>query len=300
MIKRSPFFKKPAFTMIELVFVIVIMGILSKFGIELLAQAYQNFLYTKINNKLQNQSATAVEFVAKRLSYRIPDSVIGRENNNSYDGIQELVNTKNYVAVEWIARDMENWRGLTKPAWSGIADLNASSNSTISTPDTNITEINTTISVLSDSNSSIADAAIYFIGSNSDANSSYGWQGSAVSNVGAAVHHITSATTNSLDGNFSNVDLYEYYQLAWTANAVSLEDDGKGNGTYDLMYHYNYQPWLGERYNSPTTKKQVIMENVPTFQFRAVGSMIKVQVCVKSDLINNEEGYALCKEKTIF
>ncbi|MCW8839326.1 MAG: protein containing prepilin-type N- cleavage/methylation domain protein, partial [Thiovulaceae bacterium] len=91
---------------------------------------------------------------------------------------------------------------------------------------------------------------------------------------------------------------YEYYQLAWTANAVSIEDDGKGNDTYDLVFYYDYQPWRGESYTDG--KSSIIMENVPTFQFRAVGSMIKIQVCVKSDLINNQQGYALCKEKTVF
>lgn len=299
--RPSSFFKKPAFTMIELLFVIVIMGILGKFGVELLAQAYENFLYTKINNKLQDQSAAAVEFVARRLSYRIPDSVIGRENNTSYAGIQGIDPNKNYVALEWVQRDIENWRALTTPAWSGIADLNASSNSSISTPDTNVIEINATIDALSNEDSSIADAAIYFIGSNSDANSSYGWQGVAVEGVGSAMHPITAPYANNVfDGNFSGVDLYEYYQLSWTANAVAIEDDGKGNGTYNLVYYYDYQPWKGERYNSATTKKQTIMENVPTFQFRAVGSMIKIQVCVKSDVINNEEGYALCKEKTVY
>ena len=32
---------------------------------------------------------------------------------------------------------------------------------------------------------------------------------------------------------------------------------------------------------------------------QGVGSIIKIQVCVKSDLIQNEE-YSLCKEKTVF
>ncbi len=44
------------------------------------------------------------------------------------------------------------------------------------------------------------------------------------------------------------------------------------------------------------------MENVSTFRFKSVGSVIKIQVCVKSDIIdgNAAGGYSLCKEKTIF
>lgn len=294
--------KKSAFSMLELIFVIVIIGILGKFGVELLAGAYQNFLHTKINNKLQDQSSIAVEFIAKRLSYRISDSVIGRVTAADYDGIQGIDPNKNYRVLEWVQRDIDGWRGNTRPFWSGIADLNNSvaAGAAIDTPETNTTEINNLIQILSDTNSTINDAAIYFIGSNNDVNSSYGWQGAAVAGVGAAMHRITAFAQNSLNSNFAGVDIYEYYQLSWTANAVAIEDDGKGNGTYNLVFYYDYQPWNGERYTDNVAKKSTIMENVATFQFRAVGSMIKIQVCVKSDLINNAEGYALCKEKTVF
>ena len=298
MIKRS------AFSLLELVFVMVIIGILSKFGVDLFAQSYQNFLFTKINNKLQNESATAVEFIAKRLSYRINDSVIGRLTDTSYtaagyDGIQSIDPTKNYLVLEWVSKDIDGWRGDTLPYWSGIADVDNSVigvGTPISTPATDVSDINNMIQILSQGTSSISDAALYFIGSNSDVKTGYGWDGNAVTGVGASMHPITIALDNSLDGNFTNVDIYEYYQLAWTANAVAIEDDFKGNGTYNLVFYYDYQPWRGERFKQG--KRSVIMENVPTFQFRAIGSMIKIQVCVKSDLTNEE--HALCKEKTIF
>lgn len=292
--------KKPAFSMLELIFVIVIMGILAKFGVELLAQSYQNFLHTKINNKLQNQSAMAVDFIAKRLSYRIKDSVIAIEDDNTtFVGIQNINPNKSYRVLEWVQKDIDGWRGAKLPYWSGIADLDPSAvvGGSILTPETNTTAINNLINVLSYGDSTLSDAAIYFIGSNSDIVNGYGWSG-AVSGVGASMHPITASSINAFNGNFTGVDISEYYQLAWTANAVSIENDGKGNGTFDLVFYYDYQPWNGQSYTDG--KSATIMENVPTFQFRAVGSMIKIQVCVKSDLINNQAGYALCKEKTVF
>ncbi|MCW8838732.1 MAG: prepilin-type N-terminal cleavage/methylation domain-containing protein, partial [Thiovulaceae bacterium] len=162
--------KKPAFSMLELIFVIVIIGVLSKFGVDLMAGAYKNFLYTKINNKLQDQSATAVEFIAKRLSYRINDSVIGRKTNGTYDGIQSIDPNEQYRVLEWVQKDIDGWRGNTQPFWSGIADINNSValNSPIDTPETNVTAIDNLIKILSQNGSSISDAAIYFVGSNSD------------------------------------------------------------------------------------------------------------------------------------
>ncbi|MBD3825184.1 MAG: protein containing prepilin-type N- cleavage/methylation domain protein, partial [Epsilonproteobacteria bacterium] len=43
---------RAAFSMIELVFVIVALGIIGKFGVEFLAQAYNNYVYSSINNQL--------------------------------------------------------------------------------------------------------------------------------------------------------------------------------------------------------------------------------------------------------
>ena len=67
-----------AFTMIELIFVIVIMGIIGKFGVEFLVQAYNSYIASSINNTLQYNSGAAVEFIATRLQDRIKDSVIVR------------------------------------------------------------------------------------------------------------------------------------------------------------------------------------------------------------------------------
>jgi len=39
---------RAAFTMIELIFVIVVMGIIGKFGVEFLAQAYKSFIFSSV------------------------------------------------------------------------------------------------------------------------------------------------------------------------------------------------------------------------------------------------------------
>jgi prepilin-type N-terminal cleavage/methylation domain-containing protein len=293
---------KNAFTMLELVFVIVVIGVLSKFGVELMGTAYENYLYTKINNKLQNQSGTAVEFIAKRLSHRVNDSVIGKKADNTFVGIQSINPNEDYRVLEWVSRDIDGWRGHTQPYWSGIADLNASSNSHISTPNTDMSDIEELVETLShgkDISNVDSYPAIYFIGSNSDIQNGYGWDGSFPSTLTSrSIHPISVSADNNLNGSFAGVDLYEYYQLAWTANAISIENYNAQNETYDLVFYYDYQPWLGEIFSDG--KKSIIMQNVPTFQFLAVGSMIKIQVCVKSNLINNEQGHAICKEKTVF
>jgi prepilin-type N-terminal cleavage/methylation domain-containing protein len=295
---------KYAFTMIELIFVIVIIGILSKFGVEFLAQAYNSFIFSSINNSLQSRSAMAVETIASRLQFRIKDSIIARQNAATFAALGGSTLAENATTLEWVGVDVEGLRGLNTPLWSGIIDLDPSTATSLNTPLTDTATISSYIDALSNSGSDINDSAIYFIGSDSDIQSGYGWDGNAILTQGETMHPIRDGGANTFvpingntgaDNNFTNVDVYEYYQLAWTAYAVALEDfDGDGNSN-ELVFYYDYQPWQGESYTSG--KSALLMENVDTFRFKAVGSVVKIQVCVNSSVV---EDYSLCKEKTIF
>ena len=297
--------RRYAFTMIELIFVIVVMGILSKYGAEFLAQAYHNFVFSKINNELQSEAEIAVETIAARLQYRIKDSVIGRKSSDgNFTAIQSASGTQ-YNILEWVGSDEESFRGKTVPQWSGIIDLDDSNATYLSSPGTNTSEINTTIVRLAhNSGTDINDSALYFIGSNSNQNQ-WGWSfaDGTFLDQSKAMHPIQTDANSSVFipkvGSFSGEDVYEYYQLAWTAYAVGITDwNATGNNTGTLKLWYDYQPWQGEDYNT-SRQPQTIMKNVSTFQFRAVGSVLKIQICVKSDL-EEDEKYSLCKEKTIF
>ncbi|SMP88654.1 prepilin-type N-terminal cleavage/methylation domain-containing protein [Epsilonproteobacteria bacterium SCGC AD-311-C15] len=306
-----------AFTMIELIFVIVIMGILAKFGVEFLAQAYNSFIHSKINNELQGQSETAVEFVANRLQYRIKDSVIARESNNSFNGLSGY-SAGTAPILEWVGSDVEGFRGDSLPYWSGVIDFVDSNATLLKSPETNTTAIDALIKVLADnpatSTTTIDDAALYFVDSDNDVINGYGWTFSSVltDQNGSVIHPIKAGTNpdefvpriggTTTANTFTNVDVSDYYKLAWTAYAVGISDYNlTGENTGTLMLYYDYQPWDGENYLSTETKSQIIMQNVSTFQFMAVGSLVKIQVCVKSNLLKDENGeYSICKEKTIY
>ena len=298
--------RKSAFTLLELIFVIVVIGILSKFGIELLAQAYKSFIFSSINNSLQANSAMAVETIASRLQYRIKDSVIARRLNGTFVGLAGNTDP-NIPILEWVGTDIDGFRGNagTAPLWSGIIDLDLSGSAALVSPATDTGALNTLIGTLSNTGSGINDAALYFVGSDSDINN-YGWSGVALTDHNTSVMHPINSGANvdefvsGIGGvNFSGADIYEYYQLAWTAYAVGIIDynigANAGTNTGTLMLYYDYQPWKGESYTNGKSVK--LMDNVSTFQFRAVGSIVKIQVCVNSDVV---EDYSLCKEKTIF
>jgi len=293
---------RSAFTMIELIFVIVVMGIIGKFGVEFLAQAYKSFIYSNVNNALQSQSAAAVELIASRLQYRIKDSVIARKGTTSaITGIGSAAGT-GFTVLEWVSMDIDGYRGTTAANWSGIIDLDVGNSAVLNSPATDTSNISSLISTLSYGTKTVNNSALYFIGSNSDING-YGYNGAIDSQL-LTLHPIksTAITTNFIPrvgstGNINSltgIDIYEYYKLVWTAYAIVHEADNS------LTLRYNYQPWNGDVIAD--AKSSIIMENVSTFQFMAVGSIIKIQVCTKSDIIDGDStgGYSICKEKTIF
>ena len=300
-----------AFTMIELIFVIVIMGILAKFGVEFLAQAYNSFIHSKINNELQDQSESAVEFVANRLQYRIKDSVIAREADDDFFGLSGY-SDDNATILEWVGTDVEGFRGDSMPYWSGVIDFKQSTATLLKSPETNTSAINNLIGVLSDGTSDINDSALYFVDSDNDVQHGYGWDHniSTISTQNGVMHPIRNTanidefipknSSTLADNNLTNVDVSDYYKLAWTAYAVGIRDYNTTTKTGTLKLYYGYQPWYGESYIN-AEKNATIMEDVSTFQFMAVGSLIKIQVCTKSNLLKDQnEEYSICKEKTIY
>jgi prepilin-type N-terminal cleavage/methylation domain-containing protein len=299
--------KRYAFTMLELIFVIVIMGILGKYGVEFLARAYDNFIFSKINNDLQARSEASVEFITKRLEHRIKAST--RAINTvtaTWDYTSDTIGDNNATVLEWIASDDEDFRGGTAPLWSGVIDINTTTSSATAlvSPESNFTYVDNNISVLSNGTSGLNDSVIYFVTSPvvPEVGDPQGFYAniSASGSQNHTLHPIQLTTTPNtlapLTGNFSGIAVYEYYKLSWTANAVVLEDYNTSTNLGNLYFYYNYQPWQGEDYNTNGTRV-LLAKDISAFRFRSAGTLIKIQVCAKSDLT---EEYALCKEKSVF
>lgn len=302
-----------AFTMIELIFVIVIMGIIGKFGVGFLSQSYNTFINSTINSGLQANSAQAVEFIGARLQHRIKASTIAREPGGAFTSLRDYNNTTAEI-IEWVGSDIDGFRGNGTPMWTGIIDLDLSvtslPTSLLISPNTDTGEVDNLIQALSGSN--INDAAIYFV--DPDALLfQWGWDANATkfdaqNNVSIhPIHNNPLAVQNFLPVNglgagnsFNAIGLFgfEFYQLAWTAYAVGIVNWSGLRESGDLVLWYDYQPWRGENFIADGTRV-TIMENVSSFRFLARESLVKIQVCVKSRLLANGV-HALCKEKTIF
>ena len=299
---------KSAFTMLELVFVIVIMGFLAAIGSEALSKAYTNFISSKIQNTYQNQSATAIEFIASRLQYRIKNSVIVRKISDFTDfELLEGYQDPGHDVLEWIGYEMYGFRD---GSWSGVYSKSLSG-AELYSPESNSTAINARIDALSDTYAGINDAAIYFIGSDSDKNT-WGWDGNGgvrfadlnqsmkPIQAGTALNQFAANVTNGDD--FTAIDiqnnLYNTYQLAWTAYAIVFD-----KVTQQLWLYYNYQPWEGDKYtdSGKNIQKVLIMDEVSDFKKRQRKGVMSIKVCSISEKLKDfgDGNFLTCKEKTI-
>ncbi len=283
------------FTLIELVFVIVVIGILSKFGVELLYKSYEAYVVSNTFNRLTNESELAVKQIANRLSYRIKDTVVARDTpTNDALPIGSITGTEN--VIEWMGIDSDGWRS-SSPTWSGLIDLSPVSPGGLAT--------STIAGLSSPGTTTVESGAIFFIGAPVNLSSKFGYNRTTpLPDQNQSIHPVNmGATITSGNGaDFNGIDVYEFYQFTKSAFAVSLDTAHpkvtNGVKSYDLILYYDYQPWNGEKMTSG--KNAVLMENVKSFDFATIGDILIVQVCLTD---NNAAGlgeYSLCKEKVIF
>ena len=115
---------KRGFTLIELVFVIVVLGIISMFGADLYTKIYKSYVHVRAVNQLEARTQNAMMLITNRLEDRIKSSTIGREfSSNEFVPISDLTDPK-YDILEWIGQSVET-RNINKrnPGWSGFMSM---------------------------------------------------------------------------------------------------------------------------------------------------------------------------------
>ncbi len=296
-----------AFTMVELVAVIVIFGIIAAIGSEIYVKIYENYMVSRVMNTLQTKTELALEQIAKRLQYRIKDATIARKPPPN---LNEIISTADpdlddsYKILEWIGYDDTGLKGsynttinFYTPAWSGFIDVDDSNATYLSTPGSDLDQENAIIQAVSHGGSTIADAGIVFIGVEGDYNvSKYGWSPSTNSDYvyDIAEHNQTTLLVTDTQG---PKEIYERYKLAWTAYAIA-PDPLTCNFDCNLSLYENYQPWRGEAFDNANTSKYLLLEHVTTFKFKQDGDVIRIKLCVNDKIV--DKNVSICKEKVVF
>lgn len=279
--KRTVFKNRNAFSMLELVFVIVILGIVASIGAEVIAKVYQSYIVQRAQQRASVKTELASVQIANRLSYAIPGTVIRRVGKA---GAAELItealgsNPDLYTVLQWVGYDADSFGAITTaanrlPGWSGFCDLDASAGTTLNTPGSNLGLANTIIGNLSNSALSITDASIYFPG--------YAVQSDVTAAAGTNITLAAAPATK-----------VEHYKLAWTSYALVIEGG-------DLFLYHNFAATPSAAIPAATANnRSLLMKDITTFKFRGDGRTIRFKICRTESI--GDDNVTACKEKAVF
>lgn len=319
--------KRRGFTLIEVVFVIVVLGIVAGLGSEMIANAYRNFILQNATHKASSKLEVAVEKIAALLRYRVPGTAIARNPELLTDNVYlytQMPDDNNHSMLEWIGAASDSFTAAATPGWSGFCDLNASNANTLSTPGSDLNLSDEIIGNLSSHDLNLSGVfgastqhpAIFFRDLQYSDSSIYDplqCMGLTDSNTSciSKVRKV-NATTLAFDpvsAARSNKHLSEHYKLAWSAYAVCPTGDGSNGESFDLVLLYNYQPWEGEYLSGGSRcnygvgsgsapERSVLVRNVTVFKFAKSGNAMRIKICASSS-IGEDHNITLCKEKAV-
>jgi prepilin-type N-terminal cleavage/methylation domain-containing protein len=308
--------KRHAFTMVELILVIVIFGIIGVIGADIIATMYKNYIYARTVNHLQSQSDITLQQIAKRLQYRVKNNGAVVAQKGATNNILTLAHQdvdESYDVIQWIGYSNEAMLNAgANPGWSGFIDLDNTThtNSTtrhISTPGSSLGFANSVIDVLSynDVKLNVANggAALIFKGIPDTVTGvieGYNWENTGIAadiNYVVPVSRVSDNVLQIDTGDIPNV-IYEQYYLAHTAYAIVAEEID--TSVYELKLYYNFQPWLGETYLSGGTISALLADNVNLFRVRQIGSTIRLKLCLHDNQASGAGDYIVtCKEEVV-
>jgi prepilin-type N-terminal cleavage/methylation domain-containing protein len=321
--------KRKAFTLVEMVMVIVILGIVGMIGSDIIAKMYQGYIKSKITNDLQQKTELVIEQIVRRFGQRIKDTTIGRhvdvsamiDSNLTADGNDtrymklndDNISNIDPNVVEWIGYDNESYMGesngtYSRPGWSGFIDIGDATTGgvlgSIATPGSDLNIADSVINTLSGGTVDLTGAAKHPVLiskciDDSDM-SKYGWDMGASGgdkNETIIVNMIAGNNTHFQMANIGQRNFCEQYYLAWSAYALIPVANPKKADDFNLTLRYNYQPWYNENYTDGTS--QVLAEHISTFRVMQVGDSVRVKVCIHDGNITGTQ-YTFCKEKAIF
>ena len=308
---------KRAFTLLELVVVIVVLGIIAMMSFNAIMNIYSNYFQTRTVNELETQTEIALEQISKRLEHRIKPSVIARKTDGAFLALNDSgVNLDaKYEILEFIPYAYEIFNDVPSGSnkagrYSGYADLAKSSPATgLISPGSNFsTEVVETIKDLTcreDTNATCVDftkkdggvvaifSDVYY-----NVQDSFGYKGD-ITKLDIAKVGVKSTDGNTLEiSGFANKQISEQYHLAYTANAIvpeqSADPKDAANGVFDLNLYYDYRPWMGQGYKNG--EKATLAKNVTRFVFIEKNGVIVLKLCMRA---KNSE-ITICKSKAVY
>ncbi len=292
---------KRAFTLIELVFVVLIVALLSVATFKGIEALVVRSFKAKELTRLSLESQIALDQLSSLLVQRIPSTAIGYDPSPSSGAdaflpLDQIDPRSRYKVLEWIGRDFDH-----RDDYSGFVDMEPSR----ATADTLYTD-----------SKALGERELYFAGSfdvgEAGGKDAFGWHGHAHNlsfdvDVEKNAITITQATKPRW--------IYERYFLAKSAYAVARGADVKRDAAClkdldvdedTLLLFYGFRPWSGETFcadpkgSGQAGKVSVLARNVAGFGAFEQDYTIRLIVDINKTIRGSDVGVHFSKMKVVF
>jgi len=302
--------QRKAFTMIELLFVIVILGIVGTLALEALRQYYDGIYRTGEYTKRSAQADQILEQVARYFENGISASIVRLDQNDAAlgsvcNGVPISGDDGNDYTIAFVGIDDDGLRGYWdgtrfRPGWSSEV-INVGTN--LSGPDSDYTTMHNADSLLDAAN----PTAIFRsdgLAEGSDCGR-FGWiTGAGTNQAYRTVLAVPNATNLTLDGVLSISGQSGRAYVLRTAYAFRAR-----NGVFSM--YSGFQPWNGELYSTVTPR--VLGDNVAHFTIMYdasntsvnsnVGNVYTLKICMNGVDANLNDSTLpqdqICRERMV-
>ncbi len=309
---------KKAFTLLEMIFVVVIAGVLSAGTFKALEALYIRSAKAKAVTELSMQSQIVLDQLSVLLYNRIPNSVIGYDKNSVpvCEPIEDITSSK--PVLEWLSLDDEQ---LLMKRYSGFVDMNASSKPNLKTfgitnAPANITNRNLIFAGAFDAGNEDVKACSGAYGfHNPNSTISHGINSIDILNQIIKLNDTPSDTAPN--------EIYEKYYLTNGAYAVARGEDliqnnlenNCDNGNYifpddanfttTLFLFYDFYPYNGDTFCGDVNgnrqgKVSILAENVAGFRATYENDIIRLSIDMNKEIRGSDADVHISKQKAVF
>lgn len=300
---------KKAFSLIEVIFVLVILGIVASISSKIIVQVYENYIVQNALYKATTKTELVATQIVNRLTYAIAGTTVAKDliNPGAVEGtnwikLKDIPTTdNNFTTVEWIGYDNDSFSVGATPYWSGVANYETASRSSFITPGSQLSEVATIMSNLTNGKVNLSTSKPAGLIFSQKANHyitgdeySPTCMGLIDNNTSCIFPVVRNGDNNLTFPNALPKIVTERYKLA--ASAYALVPEKNAENDYNLTLYSNYQPWHGERYTDG--EESLLMTNMSVFKFTENGGVIQLKLCAK-ERISEQHTISSCKEKAI-
>lgn len=296
---------KSAFTILELIFAIVLLGIIGTMSADIISRTYDNYNHQNDVANLQSKSKQTLDQIINYLNESI-DGSIAKFDGANYIDIDTIttfddINNSNYFV--WIQKDTESLRGIWDegkqrifPGYSGLANIIDSNNTFVVTSPNDcdlsfINQIQQDITSITDplnGTNPTPRAALYFVyGNAAGTTESRFWKAPT-----SSLFPITSISSNIITLQNKPDEISEHFYLTYSAYGLHLQNNG------ELRLVWNFRPWNNE--SVANGESLLLMQDVVSFNFwsESEGTIIRFKVCLSTSF-NDTSAPIFCKEAMV-